>query len=174
MDSIWEKCCPNISLQMKRRSLLFTEALNDDSLLFIDKETQKPLILVFIKQEKVGVDVLKHYVTKSMISSVKNYIFIYENHITTSAIKIIDNFYDNNIEYFPLSEYLYDITSSRYYLRHEKIIDMTEKLEIQNTFRNKLPVILVSDPIVRYFGFKRNDILKIYRKNNEICYREVK
>lgn len=171
---LWTRCLPNISLQMKRRSYLFTEKLNDDTLLFIDKETQSPIILIFIQQEKVGVDVLKHYITKCMNSNVKHYILIYQSHMTTMSIKIINNFFDTCIEYYPLKNYLYDVTKSRYYIHHEKINNEQEKNEIKSTFGSKLPIILSSDPIVKYYGFKKKDVLRIHRKDNEIFYREVK
>ena len=41
-------------------------------------------------------------------------------------------------------------------------------------YGGKLPIILKTDPVVKYLNFKKGDILKVTRKSDYIHYRIVK
>ena len=45
--------------------------------------------------------------------------------------------------------------------------------EIREKYGNKLPKILSSDAMVRWYGFQIGDILRITRKDGHIAYRLV-
>ena len=78
-----------------------------------------------------------------------------------------------HVELFSLNEFQYDITKLYYYVPHEKVTNEKKIREIREIYKNSLPSILRTDPISRYFGFKRGDIIKIIRSPSEICYRMV-
>ena len=73
-----------------------------------------------------------------------------------------------------LNEFQYDIKKLYYYVPHTKINDKELLKTIKDKYKNKLPILLRSDPISRYFGFKRNDIIQIDRNENEICFRQIR
>ena len=159
---------------MKRRNLSFTETLSENtSFLFFDILRQKSYVLILMWHDKVGVEILKKYIEKCMNKQINNYIVIYQNSITSTCLKILNNFFEYNIELFPLDQFKFDITKVNYYTKHEKVSD-DEKEKLQKIYKGKLPIILLTDPIVRYFGYKRDDILLIHRENNELSYRIVK
>ena len=94
--------------------------------------------------------------------------------MTSNCLKVIDNIFQFQIECFRVNEFQYDITSLYYYVPHEKIVNENLLQEIRKKYGAHLPILLKSDPIVRYFGFKRNDIIKVIRSENEIVYRQVR
>ena len=49
-----------------------------------------------------------------------------------------------------------------------------EKKDFLSNFGSKIPFLLKTDPIVRYFNFEKGDIIKVIRKDNYISYRIVK
>ncbi len=65
-----------------------------------------------------------------------------------------------------------DISAHRLFYPHEKITGDEEK-EIRQKYGSKLPKILTSDAIVRWYGFEKGDILRITRKGGHITYRLV-
>lgn len=173
-NKIWKLALPNISKMMQRRNLSFQQKINDFSLLFFDNENNKPYILICIFMKKVGVDNLKKHLKQSCTENVKNYIIIYEKQMTSTCQKIIKDLFQYNIELFTSNEFCYDITELFYYLPHQKIIDKTILLDLQQRYDNKFPLINENDPVCRYFGFKKNDLIRITRSPEEISYRLVK
>ena len=75
---------------------------------------------------------------------------------------------------------IFNITHHQMVPKHSLLSSEEEKeiLEKYNTTKNKLPKILRSDPIVRYYGMKQDQICKIIRKSPEVgesvYYRLVK
>ena len=173
-DKSWNIVLPNISKMMIRRNLTFHHKINDFSLLFYDNEKNIPYILICIFIEKVGVDNLKKHLKQTCNNTVKNYIIVYENHMTSTCNKIINDLFQYNIELFTYHDFFYDITELYYYVPHEKVEDSKHIMELKQIYGNKFPIINVSDPIVKYFNFKKDDILKIIRSEKEIAYRIVK
>ena len=64
------------------------------------------------------------------------------------------------------------VSITKHYLvpKHEKVPD-SEKFD--KKIIDKLPILLKTDPISRFYGFKKGDLIKISRKNNYIFYRRV-
>ncbi len=173
-DKSWNVVLPNISKMMSRRDLTFHHKINEFSLLFYDNDKNIPYILICIFIEKVGVDNLKKHLKQSCNNTVKNYIIVYENHMTSTCNKIIHDLFQYDIELFSYHEFFYDITQLYYYIPHKKVEDADHILELKKIYGNKFPIINISDPICKYFNFKKDDILKITRSETEIAYRIVK
>ena len=77
------------------------------------------------------------------------------------------------IETMNIKEVSFNIT--RHYLvpKHDivKSRDILEELKPQ---REHLPVLRKMDPVSKYYGYKRGDIVRITRKDKTIMYRIVK
>ena len=69
-----------------------------------------------------------------------------------------------DIELFQLNELQSDIMESPYYLPHI-LLSKSEKEELKKTYQGKLPSIPLSDPIIRYFAFRKQDVIKIMRSS---------
>lgn len=85
-----------------------------------------------------------------------------------------------NVEIFMNKNMMFNITHHQLVPKHILIDDeeVKEVLEKYSTTLNKLPKILRSDPIAKYYGLKPNQVCKIIRKSPEvgdyIYYRLVK
>ena len=84
-------------------------------------------------------------------------IIIYKN-ITPSANKIAE--LNANIQLFPESAMVFDITEHNYVPEHR--LSLHEHPEA-----DKYPLILLSDPVVKFLGFHVGDIIEIRRPRRE-------
>lgn len=173
-ESYWRTGIINIEKFMERRNYTFQNQMSDDVFLFQNNETGNPLFIILVFQEKMGIENLKNYIQLCENTTIRNLVIVYQNQITTNCSKIIENMFQFQIELFSLNEFQYDITELYYYIPHEKITSESKIKEIKEIYKNFLPSMLKTDPISRYFGFKRNDIIKITRSPNEICYRVIR
>ena len=170
----WCQSIENIEIFLERRNYTFQHQLNDDIFLFQHNETGNPIFIILVYQEKMGIEHLKSYIQHCENTIIKDIIIIYQNNITTNCSKVIEHLFQYNIELFSLNEFQYDIKKLYYYVPHTKINDKELLKTIKDKYKNKLPILLRSDPISRYFGFKRNDIIQIDRNENEICFRQIR
>jgi DNA-directed RNA polymerase I, II, and III subunit RPABC1 len=136
-------------------------------------QTQKQVLVWYYAQEKMNIDSIKEFVYYLESKKIQHGIIIYQTTITSSTKKVIDNLFQFCIEIFELKELVYDITQFKYYCHHE-CVSPSESLEIKKKFGHSLPSLLKSDPVVRYYGFSKGDIIRIFRKNNTIAYRIVR
>ena len=82
------------------------------------------------------------------------------------------NEYQNiiNLQVFDKSQLTFNPIKHILVLKHEKIPDdeKEEKLKELKATINKLPSIKINDPIVQYYGWKINDLIRIYRDDDEL------
>jgi DNA-directed RNA polymerase I, II, and III subunit RPABC1 len=76
----------------------------------------------------------------------------------------------SNIEIFLKKNMMFNITHHDYVPQHVILTKEEEDVifEQYNTTRKKLPKIMKSDPIAKYYGMKTNQICKIIRKSPEV------
>ncbi len=129
-------------------------------------------IIIFNSNDSLTIHSLKLFLKIMNDNDIRHCIIIYKDKITPSAKKIID-ISEFEIEVFTYDEMSINITNHKYYFPHIKINDQ-EKKELLDKYGKHLPIILKTDPVVRYLNFKKGDILKIIRKDNFIHYRLVK
>jgi len=170
----WLKGLPFLSRFMERRNLTFQHEIQKGVYLYQNNENGTPVFLIFVFYDKMGIEHLKMYLQLCESTIVRNVILIYQNQMTSNCLKVMDNIFQFQIECFRIHEFQYDITSLYYYVPHEKISNEQSLQVIRKKYGSHLPVLLKSDPIVRYFGFKRNDIIKVIRSPNEFIYRQVR
>lgn len=87
-----------------------------------------------------------------------------------------------NVQHFTYNELMYDPTYHFLAVPHVRLSTKETKafLSSSNTQVSQLPTILTSDPIVKYYGWKSNSILRIHRKSlvgmtapDSVFYRRV-
>lgn len=131
-----------------------------------------PIFVFFPEEEKgvkVGVKPIRIYKNEMTEANVKNAIIIVKNGITSIAKNaILSDLKENDpfiIEVFTESELLVDITEHILVPKHE-LLNETEKnelLKFYNIKESSLSKMFTTDPIARYYGFKKKDIVKITR-----------
>jgi len=68
----------------------------------------------------------------------------------------------------------YNLTKHELVPKHEKV-DINEKNaeDFKKSKTDKFPILLKTDPVARFYGFSKGDIIKITRKNGYVTFRRV-
>ena len=139
----------------------------------VQKSDDTEMIIFFSVFEKLNTSILKEYIKEIEKNRINHMIIVYRYKVTSSVNKIINSIFHLDIELFQFQNLLFNITKHKFYRPHIKLLTK-EKNEFIKKYGDKIPKILISDPIVKYYNYKLGDILKIIRKNNYISYRIVK
>jgi DNA-directed RNA polymerase I, II, and III subunit RPABC1 len=128
-------------------------------------------ICLFNTIEKMNVSTLQHFINNILMLKIKHAVIIYTT-ITPVAKKIVENSLDIEIEIFEDKFFNYNIIEHRLVPRFEKLSETDKSLFIKR-FGRKIPKMLSSDPISRYYNYSKNDIIKIIRNDSTVSYRIV-
>ena len=166
-----EKALQTIRIMLTKRNYVI-DIENDN---YIIGKLDNDYILIFKDIiQKCNVENMKQKIIILNKLNIHHCIIIYVQSITSMVNKIIDNSLDIKFELFIQDELQYDITEHKFVPHHIKL-PFQEALEIKKKYGTKLPTILKSDPVVRFYNFDRGDIIQINRLNdNHIIYRIVK
>lgn len=130
-----------------------------------DDETNQ-LFVFFPEEEKVGVRPIKVFTDRMKEESVYNAILVLRIDITPYAKQAVLEMSDAfRIEHFKEAELLVDITEHTLVPEHV-VLNQNEKQELLKRYRLKetqLPRIQLNDPVARYYGMKRGQVVKIIR-----------
>jgi DNA-directed RNA polymerase subunit H (RpoH/RPB5) len=130
-------------------------------------------ILVFINDdEKLNIQGIKDKISIMNKESANRCIIIYKSNVTSSAKKSLETL-EYEFELFALSELQLNITRHRLVPRHSRVLP-SEKEELDRKYKGKLPFLLHTDPVSRYYSFKRGEYIRITRKDGSMIYRTVK
>jgi DNA-directed RNA polymerases I, II, and III subunit RPABC1 len=147
----------------------FGEHPNRDMLtILVEKadDASNQLFVFFPDDPKVGVKPIKVYTDRMKAEGVKNAILILKVDITPFAKQAVQEMSDTyRIEHFKESELLVDITKHQLVPTHQ-VLTANEKSELLKRYRLKdtqLPRIQPNDPVARYYGMKRGQVVKIIR-----------
>eukprot|EP00567_Pseudictyota_dubia_P004820 CAMPEP_0197449152 /NCGR_PEP_ID=MMETSP1175-20131217/20173_1 /TAXON_ID=1003142 /ORGANISM="Triceratium dubium, Strain CCMP147" /LENGTH=228 /DNA_ID=CAMNT_0042981177 /DNA_START=174 /DNA_END=860 /DNA_ORIENTATION=+ len=130
-----------------------------------DDETNQ-LFVFFPEDEKVGVKPIKIYTDRMKEEAVSNAVLVLRVDITPFAKQAVQEMSDSfRIEHFKEAELLVDITDHQLVPEHQ-VLSQNEKQELLKRYRLKetqLPRIQPNDPVARYYGMKRGQVVKIIR-----------
>ncbi|GAX20205.1 DNA-directed RNA polymerases I, II, and III subunit RPABC1 [Fistulifera solaris] len=145
------------------------DSINRETLtLLVEKadDEHDQLFVFFPEDEKVGVKPIKVYTDRMRAEGVSNAIMVLKVDITPFAKQAVQEMSDSfRMEHFKESELLVDITQHQLVPQHQ-VLTAAEKAELLKRYRLKdtqLPRIQPNDPIARYYGMKRGQVVKIIR-----------
>lgn len=127
------------------------------------------IIVFYMDIPKLNIKHTKDFISISMEHNINHIIIVYYG-ITSSAKKLLMDLHNIQTEFFSISELQFNITNHAYVPKHERLSEQ-DATAFKQKYGTKLPIILQNDPISKYYNFKSNDIIKVYRKDNEISYR---
>jgi DNA-directed RNA polymerase I, II, and III subunit RPABC1 len=134
----------------------------------------KELICAFLlNTPKFNNEKAQSYIGMMNSMDIKHSLIIYKDLVTSSAKKIEQNLKSMRLELFSEDELQYNITKHILQPIFERLSD-TDAIEFKKQYGSKFPTILRSDPIARFYGYQRGDVIKVIRKNGYITYRIVK
>jgi DNA-directed RNA polymerases I, II, and III subunit RPABC1 len=143
----------------KNRDQLNVIAKNPDStdLIFVE----------FSNDEKIGLKHIEEFGTRLYTNSIKNGILIIGGSVTSLSKQGVAALAESKIyvEIFEEKELIVNITEHELVPKHV-ILNNAEKQELLSKYKlkeNQLPKILLSDPVSKYLGLKRAQIVKIVR-----------
>lgn len=148
-----------------RKSMSFQANPVEDSLAkFPDMGS---LWVEFCDEANVGVKTMKNFVIHIQEKNYKTGIFVYQNNVTPSAMKLVPSIPPSTIEIFHEAALIVNITHHELVPKHIRLSE-EEKLELLKRYRLKesqLPRIQRADPVALYLGLKRGEVVKIIRKS---------
>eukprot|EP01132_Coremiostelium_polycephalum_P004121 gene4121-5157_t len=135
----------------------------------VKKDDPADLIYVFFPDDpKVGVKPIREYVTQMKDKQVNRAIIVVQQNITPFAKQALAEFSQAKkiiLEQFSEAELLVNITHHTLVPKHI-LLTKEEKLELLSRYKMKetqLPRIQINDPIARYYGLQRGNVVKIIR-----------
>ncbi|GAA5826628.1 hypothetical protein JCM5353_004994 [Sporobolomyces roseus] len=147
-----------------------TNALDKAKINFAaSKEEAGQEIYVFYSEEaSVGIKTMRKFIEILETQKISRGILIYKTSMTPSANKVITAMSGQfTIEAFQESELLVNITHHILVPKHE-VMTPDEKKQLLLRYRLKdtqLPRIQLQDPVARYYGLKRGQVVKITRSS---------
>lgn len=142
----------------------------DDLIYWFKCEFQGDTVTIYIsKTPKFNNTIMDNYLSIMNTDFIDHAIIIYRKSIT-SSVKNIENFLNKrgstkSVELFEFRTFLFNVTKHILQPKFERSDDQ---------FKGKrIPLILQSDPVVRFMGYKKNEVIKITRKNGYVTFRRV-
>ena len=118
------------------------------------------------KDEKVNIKLIRRYAERMKEENIQRAILVVPNELTPSARAVLTEMASKFlIESFREEELLVNITEHELVPKHVKL-SVDEKDKLLKRYRVKesqLPRIQITDPIARYYGLRRGDVVKILR-----------
>jgi DNA-directed RNA polymerase subunit H (RpoH/RPB5) len=108
-------------------------------------------------------------ITSAVKKLIDNISYLQLKDIKTIQHKI-GNFINLKIELFESRQLRYNITKHELVPKHIRLSD-EEALPFK---KEKYPILKHDDPVAKFYGFEKNNIIKIIRSGGYICYRIVK
>lgn len=138
--------------------------------MFLEKEDDATdqIMVVFMEDDTVGVKPIKMLTDKMQKFNAMRALIVYRHNITPfakSAIQVCQTQQKITLEVWRESELLVDITEHELVPTHE-VLDEQSKAELLARYRLKpgqLPRIQHKDPVARYYGMEKGQVVKITR-----------
>ncbi|KAJ3041063.1 DNA-directed RNA polymerases II 24 kDa polypeptide (RNA polymerase II subunit 5) [Rhizophlyctis rosea] len=154
--------CPNGSVSRSNLRFLVEKELHQGPK---EKET---LFVTFLVDESVGIKPIKTVIGEMQDVGADRCIIVYPKTLTSQANKIIQEGSSRYaIELFAEAELLVNITHHVLVPKHEVMTEVEKKtlLERYRLKQTQLPRIRQDDPVAKYYGMKRGQVVRIIRKS---------
>jgi DNA-directed RNA polymerase subunit H (RpoH/RPB5) len=134
---------------------------------------KQTFVLYVVDSGKFNVNLAEIYLGAIRKNNAQKGIIIYKESITGFAKRVLETS-SLDVEIFSSKSLQVNITKHKLQPRSFRRISAAEKEEFDRLkWTHFLPKLLVSDPIARYYDFKKNDVIEIVRRNGDKHFRLV-
>ena len=144
-----------------------------DGDIIIGEKSSTDRIIIFYNPGSIAISHVKEYINVMDKASFSHAIAIHKEGITPQASKTTEMLPDKEIEIFPEERLLYNITKHRLVPVHRRL-SAFEAATFKRKYGVKIPVLLQTDAISRFYNFKSGDIIEITRIDGIVVFRIVK
>ncbi|KAJ3363638.1 DNA-directed RNA polymerases II 24 kDa polypeptide (RNA polymerase II subunit 5) [Allomyces arbusculus] len=139
--------------------------------IFLHRDTQEAIMVAFFageEKKKIGVAPIRVFCEQIVSNQITRGIIVHQQPLSPQAVKTIQNVSEKyRLEAFEEAELIVNITHHTLVPKHE-VLSAEDKKNLLERYRLKetqLPRITMGDPVARYFGLRRGEVVKIIRKS---------
>lgn len=147
----------------------FSEEPKRDDLTLLAPKQEDPtdqMFVFFPNEDKVGVRTIKTYADRMKTEGVTRALMVVQANLTPFAKQAVGEMHSKlHMEVFQELELLINITRHVLVPKH-MLLDATEKKTLLDRYKvrdTQLPRIQHSDPVARYYGMQRGQVVRIVR-----------
>lgn len=144
----------------------------------VHKTTQEPVLIFFLFMSHKKKGELEYLLTTKITNEIANFVIssmesnginhaivVYEGQFSSIAEKTLRSTSERRIECFRRLSLMFNVTKHEWVPPHVRLTPKEKKniLGGRNLKDENLPIILRSDPVARWYGYKRGDLIKITR-----------
>lgn len=144
----------------------------DDDKIVAQNENRETVCAFISNIQKFNVNKVQEYIILLNSLNIKQCIIVYNEVITPAARKVIEDYTDIIMELFHISSLQFNITKHRLNPKFE-LLSQEEADNFKRQYGNNVAIMLFSDPISRFYGYKRGSIIRVIRTDS-IGYRIVR
>lgn len=140
------------------------------------------LFFIFLScmSSKCNIETVKQII-ECNVDNHPNIIILYQGSITSSARRVMEQIPFYRVQWFDIAELQFDITEHEWFCPHRRLSSEEVHRLVQEIGAGKksclhdLPKLLTTDPVVKWLGFEKGDVIEVRRKRGEpIAYRLVR
>lgn len=143
-----------------------------DGLIF-GKSIIDNIVIFHSDNGKLTVARILEFISQMKDLNINHCIIVQTEPATHVAKKVIEEIENIKIELFEEKTLRYNITKHRLVPKHTAL-SKAESIHFRKKYGMKIPVILSTDPIARFYFFQKGDIIKIERSDGFVSFRIVK
>jgi DNA-directed RNA polymerase I, II, and III subunit RPABC1 len=156
---------------LEQRGFIIDE--EDDDMIIGVRDSDYDIVVFFDCSQKLDTDKVKVFIAKMKELELRNCIIVYKESVTAPARKVIEELQEYKLEIFKETELRYNITKHRLVPTHSALTK-AESIEFKKQYGVKIPVILKTDAVAKFYNFQKGEIIKIERTDGTVSFRIVK
>jgi len=144
------------------------EILSNDYKCNVYKKSESFCHILFVTVDKICINFVKDIASQE---DIKHLIIVHSGKITAPARNIFQLF-SIRYELFHVDELQHNLNDHFMVPKVEKTNEEIKE-KLNRDFKGKIPKMLLTDPLCKFHGFEKKDIIRIHRWNGEISYRLI-